>query len=112
MRKQSSMRRGRCQRRALLKLALLMLPALFWSAIFMTMAGVRPWERVLERVPDTAQLLVALVCPLSAVMLGLATLRQNGEARCGGESLTLSRVTFAAGVALVVFVVIAALRPA
>ena len=110
MRKQSSMRRGRCQRRALLKLALLMLPALFWSAIFMTMAGVRPWERVLERVPDTAQLLVALVCPLSAVMLGLATLRQNG--RRGGESLTLSRVTFAAGVALVVFAFIAALRPA
>jgi hypothetical protein len=111
MRKQSSMRRGRCQRRVLLKLALLMLPALFWSTIFMTMAGVRPWERVLERVPDTAQLLVALVCPLSAVMLGLATLRQNGETR-GGESLTLSRVTFAAGVALVVFAFIAALRPA
>ena len=110
MRKQSLMRLGRCQRRALLKLALLMIPALFWSAIFVTIAGVRPLERVIERVPDTAQILIALACPLLAAMLGLATLRQDGRTHV--ESPMLSRITIAAGLALFVVAVVVALRPA
>ena len=110
VRKQSLMRRGRCRRRALLKLALLMLPALFWTAIFMTIAGVGPPGGVVARAPGAAQILTALVCPLSAVRLGLAVLRRSGPT--GGKGLTLSRVTFAAGVALFVIAVIAALGPA
>lgn len=108
--KRTWMRHGRYQRRVLLKLALLMLPALFWSVIFMVIAGVSPLERVIERVPDTAQVGVALVCPLLALMLGLAALRQDSKA--SGESLMLSRVTAAAGAALFVLAIVAALRPA
>jgi hypothetical protein len=39
---------GRRRRRAALRLALLTLPALFWSAVFAALAGARPLERVLE----------------------------------------------------------------
>lgn len=82
MMKQSRIRRGKYRRRALLKIALLMLPALFWTAVFTFIAGAtRPPERIAGMVPDAAQLAIAMVCPLLALMLGLAALRQDGSVR-------------------------------
>ncbi len=111
MKRQSCVRYGKHQRRALLKLVLLMLPALFWSAIFMVIAGVGPLERVVERVPDAAQLVIAFVCPSLALMLGVAALRQS-ERQTGSESRALSLVTIAAGVALFVLALLATLKTA
>ena len=111
MGKQSPARYARRQRRELLKLALLLLPALFWSAVFMTIAGVGRFETVIERVPDAAPIIIALMCPLLAIMLGQAALRQ-GEPAGGATGRSLSVLTMALGVALFVFAVIAALGPA
>jgi hypothetical protein len=88
---------------------LLMLPALFWSGVFAALAGVRPLERIIERVPDAAQLFVAVACPLFAAALGANTIGQ-GEVRRGRRPV-LYRFTVAASVGLFIFAVLAALRP-
>ncbi|MCA1591517.1 MAG: hypothetical protein LC754_02470 [Acidobacteria bacterium] len=102
-------RHRRRQRQAALKLALLMLPALFWSVVFATLAGVRPFEHVANGVPGAVQVLVAVTCPLLAVILGVAVIRQ--EASGAVESAMQGRITVAAGVALLVFAVLASLSP-
>jgi hypothetical protein len=105
------MRQSRQRRRSLLRLALLVPPALFWAAVFAAIAGgSEPLERAVERAPDAAQVSVALACPLLAVLLGLSAQRRDGYVQ--REGLTLSRVVLAAGVALFVFAVCAALRSA
>jgi hypothetical protein len=91
-----------------LRFGLLMLPALFWSAVFAALAGARPLERVLERVPDAAQLLVAVTCPLLAALLGLDALKRWGR-RAGGPAGG-GRFAVVAGAALFVFAVLTALR--
>ena len=53
-----------------LKFALLLLPALFWIAIFLALAGVRPLEGLLGLVPELLQTAIALVCPLLGAVLG------------------------------------------
>ena len=97
-----------------LRLALLALPVTFWSAVFAVLAGVRPVQRVVAAIPDALQVLVALVCPLVAVILGAAALRDEGRAgaRGGGGAAPLGRLTVAAGVALFAFAVLASLGPA
>ena len=95
------LRRGR--RRGALRFVLLMLPALFWSAVFAALAGARP----LERFPEAAQVLVAVTCPLLAALLGLDALRRGGPHADGRDAL---RFTGAAGAALFVFAVLTALR--
>lgn len=103
--------RERRRGRAAVKLGLLMLPTLFWSAVFMAIAGVGPLERAVERVPDAAQMVVALVCPLLALMLGLGALRQEETGGVAHDARS-SRVAVAAGLALFVFAALCALRPA
>ena len=58
------------QRRAAGRLALLMLPALFWSAVFASLAA-----GPLGRVPEAAQVLSAVACALAAALVGLGALR-------------------------------------
>lgn len=100
----------RARRRAALKLGLLMLPALFWTAVFTALAGSHRLERAVEGVPDGVQVLVAVACPLLAVLMGLSAI--GGGRRGGGEEgRALGRVTVAAGLALLAFAVLAALRP-
>jgi hypothetical protein len=86
-----------------------MLPALFWAAAFAALAGAGPVERVLERAPDAAQLLVAVTCPLLAALLGLDALRGGGRGRAG-EPAGGAPFAVVAGAALFVFAVLAALR--
>ena len=102
---------SRARRRAALKVALLLLPALFWSAVFAALAGARPLERVVERVPDGVQVAIAFVCPLVACALGVAAVGGGGRGGGEGESVALGRATVAAGLALLIFAALAALRP-
>ncbi|HEX7174657.1 MAG TPA: hypothetical protein VF240_05180 [Pyrinomonadaceae bacterium] len=105
-------RRGRAP--VALRLALLALPVVFWSAVFAVLAGVRPVQRIVAATPDSAQVIVALACPLVAVLLGAAALRCEGRAgagRGGGEA-RLGRLTVAAGMVLFAFAVLASLGPA
>jgi hypothetical protein len=108
MRKRLGSGRERRRRQAAWRLGLLMLPALFWSAVFAAVAGVRPLERAVERVPDAAQIAIALACPLLAVMLGVGVLRQ--EVWGDDSEVRASRVMVAAGVALFIFALLCALR--
>jgi hypothetical protein len=105
--------RGRRGRLAL-RLALLALPVLFWSAVFAVLAGVRPVQRLVAVVPEAAHVFVALACPLVAVILGAAALRDEGCARSvrDGSGAALGRLTVAAGATLFVFAVLASLGPA
>ena len=48
------------------------------------LAGVRPVRRIVVAVPDSAQFIVALACPLVAVILGAAALRDEGRAAGAG----------------------------
>jgi hypothetical protein len=91
-------RNRRLRRRAALRLALLMLPALFWSCVFAALAGVRPLGGAFGSVPDAAQLFVLAGCPLLAAALGVRAVARGkaGRGRCHG----LCRLTVAAGVAL------------
>lgn len=59
-------RRGRLA----LRLMLLALPVLFWSAVFAVLAGVWPVQRLVAALPDAAQVLIALACPLVAMTCG------------------------------------------
>ncbi|HEV2704833.1 MAG TPA: hypothetical protein VGV59_02855 [Pyrinomonadaceae bacterium] len=108
MRKRVGSGRERRRRQAALRLGLLMLPALFWSVVFAAVAGVRPLESAVARVPDAAQMAIALACPLLAVMLGVGALRQ--EVWGDDSEARVSRATVAAGVALLVFALLCALR--
>jgi len=96
-----------------LRLALLALPVVFWSAVFAVLAGVRPFQRIVAATPDSVQVVVALACPLVAMILGAAALREEGRAGAGGRSgARLGRLTVAAGVALFAFAVLASLGTA
>jgi hypothetical protein len=110
MKRPERSRRRRLRRRLALRLAVLMLPAFFWSGVFAALAGVRPLERMVERVPDAAQVFVAVACPLLAAALGVNAIWRGEVLR--GRRPDLCRFTLAAGVALFVFAVLAALRPA
>ena len=104
---------GRRRAPVALRLALLALPVVFWSAVFAVLAGVRPVQRIVAATPDSVQVFVALVCPLVAVILGAAALRDEGRAGArGGGAARLGRLTVAAGVALFAFAVLASLGPA
>jgi hypothetical protein len=83
-----------------------MLPALFWSCVFAALAGVLPLERAVERVPDAAQLLVTVACPLLAAALGVETVARGEVGR--NRRHGLCRFTVAAGVALSLFAVLTA----
>jgi hypothetical protein len=84
--------------------ALLAVPALFWAVLFGALAGVQPAERLIEGLPDAAQILAAVTCPLVAVMLGCGALRA-GRAEHGTAPL----LTLAAGIMLFVFALATAL---
>jgi hypothetical protein len=90
-----------------LRLALLAAPALFWALVFAGLAGVSPVERAVERLPDGAQILAAVTCPLVAVLLGCGALRGGGVKSASGARLTLG-----AGVVLFVFALATALGAA
>ena len=102
--------RARARRRLALRLALLALPVLFWSAVFMTVAGLQPLRRVVEAVPDAVQTAVALACPPLAVAVGAAAVRQERFEVDGG--VPPGRLTVAAGAALFAFAVLVSLRAA
>jgi hypothetical protein len=99
-------RNRRLKRRAALRFALLMLPALFWSCVFAALAGSRPLERAVERAPDAAQLFVMAACLLLAAALGVKAIAP-GEAWPAPRP-GLFRLTVAAGVGLSLLAALAA----
>ena len=103
-------RRRRYARQLIFKLVLLMLPALFWSIVFAALAGARPLESFLDRMPDAAQIAVAVTCPLLAAILGLSTVRQKAR-RAAHDPEPFGRVTVAASLALIAFALMTTLRP-
>ena len=108
-------RNRRLRRRTACRLGLLMLPAFFWSCVFAALAGVRPLERAVERVPDAAQLFVLVACPLLAAALGVEALARGEAGRAGGgggRRPDLCRFTVAAGVALSLVAVLTAVGAA
>jgi hypothetical protein len=84
--------------------ALLAAPAFFWATVFAALAGFRVAERAVERVPDAAQLLVAVTCPLVAVLLGCGALMGGGRV-----AVREARFTLTVGVVLFVFALFTAL---
>ncbi len=68
--KRKSTRRERLRRRATLRVALLLPPALFWSVVFGVLAGLRPNELASGYARETAQLIVAAMCLLLAACVG------------------------------------------
>lgn len=101
-------RRRRLRRRDALKLAALMLPALFWSIVFAKLAGAHPFERVADAWPDAARVLLASSCTLLAVMLCVEFVKR-GPSDGASASAKPERAKVAAGVAFFVFVVLASL---
>lgn len=92
-----------------LKIVLLSIPAAFWCGIFLALAGVRPLESIIEGTPETAQALIALGCPLLAVILGVEAAGQ--ARRAGGWRNTVACwATVAAGAALFVFAALISLK--
>ncbi|HEX8476418.1 MAG TPA: hypothetical protein VF666_20640 [Pyrinomonadaceae bacterium] len=90
-----------------LKFVLLLVPALFWSGIFLALAGVRPLEGIIESMPDALQMLAALGCPLLAVFLGV---KAAGQTRVeDGRRIVACWATVFAGVALFVFAALVSL---
>ena len=82
--------------RVALKLTLLMIPAVFWSIIFASLAGVRPLGPSVYTALDPARV-VHIVCPALAAILGLRAIRQGTGgglpyARRGGHTPDMSRV--------------------
>lgn len=67
--------RRRLRRRVGLRVGLLIIPALFWSAVFATLSGMRTLESVVERAPDPSQILIAVTCPLLALIIGMDAIR-------------------------------------
>ncbi len=65
-----------------LRIALLALPILCWSAIFLTVAGVWSVQMLVKAVSDSVQTAVALVCPFLVLVLGASAL----EKRVGREA--------------------------
>lgn len=94
--------------RAQLKFVLLLVPALFWAGIFLALAGVRPLERIIESTPDAAQVLIALGCPLLAVIMGVEAAAQ--ARRAGGRNALACWATVVAGGALFVFAALVTLK--
>lgn len=92
-----------------LKFFLLIPPALGWAVIFMSLAGVRPLEKVLVNMPDAVQVLTLFGCPLLAVILGL-----RAVAEVGGEGarrgVAWCWLTTGAGMLLFMFGVLVALK--
>jgi hypothetical protein len=89
---------GRARRRGL-RLALLALPALFWSAVFASVAGAWPLRGLVEAVPNSLQAAVMLACPLVAMLLGAAAVREEA----GAGLASPGRLMLAAGAALFAF---------
>lgn len=89
-----------------LKFMLLALPVVFWSVVFAVVAGVKSMRRVVESIPDAAQVAIALAGPLLVVLLA-STLRH--VERCADEGVTPSRLTFACVAGLFFFTVLKAL---
>jgi hypothetical protein len=65
-------------RRAAWELLLLAPPVLFWSLVFMALAGVRPLRGVVEAMSDAGTLAFIVACPLVALLLGVAGVRRAG----------------------------------
>jgi hypothetical protein len=101
----------RCRRRrtATLQLTLLILPALFWSAVFAALAGFEPVERVASLVSDAGQLVIAVGCPLLFSMLSVQSLRGGANASSRGRMRVADRIAFAVGASLFVIAVLAAI---
>lgn len=106
MSSRTTIRHRRLRRRAAARVVLLMLPAIFWSAVFVALAGAQPVERMLACIPDTAQILVAMACPLLASALSLSANRRIGNHEV---ILATHRITLAAGLSLFVLALLATL---
>lgn len=92
-----------------LKIVLLLIPAMFWSGIFLALAGVRSLESVIESTPQAAQGLIALACPLLAVILGVeATSQARREG--GARRVVACWATLATGVVLFVCAALVSLK--
>lgn len=76
-------RRRRRRVGAVLRMALLIAPALFWTAVFAALAGLRPEGLSIESVPDAAQILLAAACMIAAVIIGYGPLRVEGRTAHG-----------------------------
>jgi len=81
----------RLRRRVGLRVGLLLIPALFWSAVFAALAGTRTLESAVERVPDPAQILIAVTCPLLALIIGMDAVR-NGRDRAAARDSEKGRM--------------------
>lgn len=92
------------------KFILLLLPVVFWSCVFLAVAGVWPVEKMIGVVPDVFQIGVALGCPLMGVVLGVKAAAQLKRQDARGAALSWGAV--AAGAVLFAFALVVALRPA
>lgn len=107
MKKRGWLRRNFLNSWTHLKNLLLILPLLFWTSIFLAVAGVKSLERMLDLMPNILQTVIALACPLVATILGI---RATQQARHFGGAL-LSWATVFAGCALFIFALLMLLRP-
>ena len=107
MNKRIGARRGRRKRRAALRLALLMLPALFWAVVFAALAGGGQVAHIAVRAPEAAQWVVAATCLLLAALLSLSVVRSDG--RTASQGASPSRIRVAGVVSLFVLAALAAL---
>ncbi|HYH86235.1 MAG TPA: hypothetical protein VEX60_12340 [Pyrinomonadaceae bacterium] len=78
MRTRACARRRRLRRRVGLRLGLLLIPVLFWSAVFTAIAGLGPMERAAGHAPDAARVVIPATCLLLAALLGLPYIRDRG----------------------------------
>jgi hypothetical protein len=85
MRTRACARRRRRRRRGGLRLGLLLIPALFWSAVFATIAGLGPMERAARHASDAAQVVFPATCLFLAVLLGLPYMRDRRVVLKGGK---------------------------
>ena len=92
--------------RLALKFVLLALPVVFWSVVFAVVAGLKAMRKVVESIPDAAQVAIALGGPLLVVLL--ATTLRHVERRAD-EGVTPSRLTFACVASIFFFTVLKAL---
>lgn len=76
-----------------LKTGLLLLPALFWSVVFAALAGLSGPERAVGHMPDPAQILVVVMCPLLALIVGMDAVR-NSRGRATARDVERGRMKF------------------